>query len=143
MEKKAGLGNGVIGKWRKYSPQISTIQKVANALDIPVDKLLCDLGFIEEEETLFGVPVVESKKPELIPIKPQKKEQNEKEAPMQRLYLSNILYAQALAEVYTEVHKIANEETDGISKERNHIVAQIEEFLHKKMCDDLKDSWCF
>lgn len=40
LEKKAGLENGAIGKWRKSSPTISSLQKVADALEVPITKLV-------------------------------------------------------------------------------------------------------
>lgn len=42
LEKRAGLGNGVIGKWRESKPLIDSVIKVANALDVPLEKLLED-----------------------------------------------------------------------------------------------------
>lgn len=39
-EKRAGLGNGVIGAWRTASPRISSVQAVADALDVPITDLL-------------------------------------------------------------------------------------------------------
>lgn len=40
LEKKAGIGNGTIGKWRLYEPNIASLSKVADALDIPISKLM-------------------------------------------------------------------------------------------------------
>lgn len=40
LELLAGLGNGVIGKWRSSSPRIVTLQKVADALKVPIGVLL-------------------------------------------------------------------------------------------------------
>ncbi len=40
LEKKAGLKNGAIGKWRKSSPTITSLQKVADALEVPITKLV-------------------------------------------------------------------------------------------------------
>lgn len=42
LEKTAGIGNGTIGKWRVQSPTVSTLDKVAKVLDVPVAKLLSD-----------------------------------------------------------------------------------------------------
>lgn len=40
LEKKAGLENGAIGKWRKSSPTIANLQKVADALEVPIAELI-------------------------------------------------------------------------------------------------------
>lgn len=40
LEKKAGLGRGAIGKWRTFSPTVSNLQKVADALGVPLSTLL-------------------------------------------------------------------------------------------------------
>lgn len=40
VEKSAGLGNGVIGAWRKSDPQISSVLKVAKALDVSIEDLI-------------------------------------------------------------------------------------------------------
>ena len=40
LEKKAGIGNGTIGKWRLSEPNIASLSKVADALDIPISKLM-------------------------------------------------------------------------------------------------------
>ena len=42
LEKKAGLGNGVIGGWKSSSPTIGKLQAVADALDCKVEQLLKD-----------------------------------------------------------------------------------------------------
>ena len=42
LEKQADLGNGTIGKWQTSKPNIVTLQKVAKALDEPLEKLLED-----------------------------------------------------------------------------------------------------
>jgi transcriptional regulator with XRE-family HTH domain len=39
-EKRAGLGNGVIGAWRMASPRINSVQAVAKALGVSVSDLL-------------------------------------------------------------------------------------------------------
>lgn len=36
LEMKAGIGNGAIGKWRFASPKLSTLQRVADALNVPL-----------------------------------------------------------------------------------------------------------
>lgn len=36
LEKKAGLGNGVIGKWRKSNPRIESLKAVAKVLEVKV-----------------------------------------------------------------------------------------------------------
>jgi len=40
LEKKAGLKNGAIGKWRTSSPTVKNLQKVADALGVSVNTLL-------------------------------------------------------------------------------------------------------
>ena len=40
LEKRAKLGNGTIGGWRKSSPKIANIQAVAKVLGVKVEKLL-------------------------------------------------------------------------------------------------------
>lgn len=40
LEKRAKLGNGTIGGWRKSSPKIANIQSVAKVLGVKVEKLL-------------------------------------------------------------------------------------------------------
>ena len=40
LEEAAGVGNGVIGKWRNASPNIETIQKIANVLKCKIEDLL-------------------------------------------------------------------------------------------------------
>lgn len=40
FEKKCGLGNGVVGRWKdnKSLPALTTVQKIAEATRIPVEK---------------------------------------------------------------------------------------------------------
>lgn len=40
LEQKAGLGNGAIGRWRKFKPGAFYLKKVADALEVTVDDLL-------------------------------------------------------------------------------------------------------
>lgn len=40
LESKAGLGDGAIYKWKKYTPRGANIQKVADVLNVSVDYLL-------------------------------------------------------------------------------------------------------
>lgn len=42
LEKKCGIANGTIGKWRgnNQSPRICTLQRVADHFGVPVDELL-------------------------------------------------------------------------------------------------------
>lgn len=40
LEKKAGIGNGVIAAWAEGSPRVDTLQKVADALDVTIDYLV-------------------------------------------------------------------------------------------------------
>ena len=40
LEKELGFSNGCIRKWNKNEPGIRKVQKVADYLGIPIDKLL-------------------------------------------------------------------------------------------------------
>ena len=40
LERKAGLGNGVIRKWDRASPTLRTVSAVAECLGVSVDELL-------------------------------------------------------------------------------------------------------
>lgn len=40
VEKKAQLGNGTIGGWRKSKPSVVNVQKVARALGVSIEELL-------------------------------------------------------------------------------------------------------
>lgn len=40
LEKKAGVANGLIGKWKESEPNIVTLRKVAAALDCTIDDLI-------------------------------------------------------------------------------------------------------
>ena len=40
LEKKAGLENGAIGKWRESSPTLKNLQKVADALEVSITELI-------------------------------------------------------------------------------------------------------
>lgn len=42
FEKKCGLPNGLVGKWKEkgYEPSISTLQKISAATKIPIKKWL-------------------------------------------------------------------------------------------------------
>lgn len=40
LEKQAGIGNGVIGKWRESVGNFETVRKVAAALEVPIDELV-------------------------------------------------------------------------------------------------------
>lgn len=42
LEKRAGLSNGTIGKWRYCSPRIENVARVAVALHVPIETLLRD-----------------------------------------------------------------------------------------------------
>lgn len=42
LEKRAGLGNGVIGGWRESEPKISSLKAVADVLGIPITELIND-----------------------------------------------------------------------------------------------------
>lgn len=40
LERKADLGNGVIGGWKAAAPRLDSVQKVAAVLECTVDDLL-------------------------------------------------------------------------------------------------------
>ncbi len=40
LELAAGLSNGVISKWKNYSPRLCNLLLVAKALDVSIDDLL-------------------------------------------------------------------------------------------------------
>lgn len=40
LELKAGIGNGVIAGWKASSPRVDKLQRVADALEVPVEQLL-------------------------------------------------------------------------------------------------------
>ena len=40
LERAAGLGHGLIGKWKFSSPNVSSLQKVAAVLKCPIEELL-------------------------------------------------------------------------------------------------------
>lgn len=42
LEKEAKLSNGTIGKWRTSSPNVDSLIKVANVLNVSIKKLLGD-----------------------------------------------------------------------------------------------------
>lgn len=44
LEKKAGLGNGVISSWKTCSPTISNLKAVADVLGVTVDVLIREDG---------------------------------------------------------------------------------------------------
>ena len=40
LERKAGLGNGVIRKWDRASPTLRTVSAVADCLGVTINELL-------------------------------------------------------------------------------------------------------
>lgn len=40
LEREAGIGNGVVGKWRTQSPRLDTVKKVADYFNVTVDELM-------------------------------------------------------------------------------------------------------
>ena len=40
LEIKAGIGNGIVGKWKKSDPSMSNLKKVAEALNVPVSVII-------------------------------------------------------------------------------------------------------
>lgn len=42
LEREAGLGNGVVGRWRTSSPTVDNLKAVAKVLETTVDELLVE-----------------------------------------------------------------------------------------------------
>jgi hypothetical protein len=42
LERRTGIGNGVIAKWAKCSPRVDTLKKVADYFGVSLDDLLSD-----------------------------------------------------------------------------------------------------
>lgn len=42
LERKAGIGNGIIRRWDEMNPRLENLKAVAKALDVTVDELLKD-----------------------------------------------------------------------------------------------------
>ncbi|MFT3982274.1 MAG: helix-turn-helix transcriptional regulator [Lachnospiraceae bacterium] len=40
LEKRAGIANGTVGRWKSSSPNIRSLQAVAKVLGVKVDELL-------------------------------------------------------------------------------------------------------
>ncbi len=40
LEKKAGLGNGTIGRWNDVSPSVENLSKVAKVLNVSINTLI-------------------------------------------------------------------------------------------------------
>jgi len=40
LEKKVGLSNGAVGKWRESSPSLDSLRKVAKYFDVPIEYFL-------------------------------------------------------------------------------------------------------
>ena len=40
LEEEAGLGRGTIGKWRDSMPTLTSLKKVADALGVPINRLI-------------------------------------------------------------------------------------------------------
>lgn len=40
LERKAGIGNGIIRRWDEMNPRLENLKAVAKALDVTVDELL-------------------------------------------------------------------------------------------------------
>lgn len=39
IEKRAQIGNGIIGKWKESTPNVDSLVKVAKVLDVGIDTL--------------------------------------------------------------------------------------------------------
>lgn len=42
VEQRAEVGNGLIGKWRESTPNMTTLVKVAKVLGVTVDELIAE-----------------------------------------------------------------------------------------------------
>lgn len=40
LERKAGLANGIIGKWEKHTPKVNSLKAVADVFGVTVDELI-------------------------------------------------------------------------------------------------------
>lgn len=50
LEVLAGLSNGAIGKWENVSPRVENLQKVADALDVPITALIGEEEQIQQTQ---------------------------------------------------------------------------------------------
>lgn len=67
LEKTLGFGNGAIYTWKKGSPGIDKVKKVAEYFHVPVTKLIGDEMSELEEEFPEGVQVLRRATKELTP----------------------------------------------------------------------------
>lgn len=42
LEIETGIGNGTIGRWKKSSPNVDNVKKVADFFGVTVDRLIAD-----------------------------------------------------------------------------------------------------
>lgn len=49
LEKKAGMGNGTVAKWKRYDPNVANLTKVADALGVSVSRLIRSGGTNQKE----------------------------------------------------------------------------------------------
>lgn len=42
LEAETGIGNGTIGRWKKSSPNIDNVKKVADFFGVTVDRLIAN-----------------------------------------------------------------------------------------------------
>lgn len=40
LEKRAGLGNGIVGKWREATPNIKSLMAIAAVLKVDINELI-------------------------------------------------------------------------------------------------------
>ena len=40
LEAETGIGNGTIGRWKKSSPNVDTVKKIADFFGVSVDRLI-------------------------------------------------------------------------------------------------------
>lgn len=56
LEFELGLGKGLIGKWRKISPNIISLQKVANYFGVSLDYLMAEDGASSKFDSFYTTP---------------------------------------------------------------------------------------
>lgn len=50
VERKAGLSQGIISKWKTCSPSVDKLIKVADALNITVNRIIKETDLQEDKE---------------------------------------------------------------------------------------------
>lgn len=54
VEKAAGLSNGSIGSWKRYSPSSKSLRKIADFFDVPIEYLLTGVMPEQTNETIIS-----------------------------------------------------------------------------------------